>query len=197
MKWIERILTYDKLIQIFGNIFTDSDLPGYSEDDIKKWVSARFSGWYSIFPFDYTNPAAGSDLRAHIRMLWVTHKQFCAEYIKTTQYDYNPIENYSMQEESTDTTDVANSTQTSGTTQTKQATYLSSGSEYPENSSISAGTGNTNGTETKKHTFKRSGNIGVTTSQQMIEAERKLIVEPLEVLYTTFLPCFTLIPCIE
>ena len=31
------------------------------------------------------------------------------------------------------------------------------------------------GTDTTTHEFKRSGNIGVTTSQQMLESERKVV----------------------
>lgn len=102
----------------------------------------------------------------------------------TTQYDYNPIENYNMREGSTDTTQ-------------GQSTGLSRYHETPQGSvdnldkyltNASKDTGESSSTMT--HEAHRTGNIGVTTTQQMIEQERKvtinldmMIIDELQVLF--------------
>ena len=92
---------------------------------------------------------------------------------KTTLYKYNPIENYNMEEGSTD--------ERSGTSET-----LSKYSETPQGglenlkegkylTSANHGTDNQSGKD--KHSAWRHGNIGVTTTQQMIEQERKVTID--------------------
>lgn len=127
--------------------------------------------------------------------------------------EYNPINNYKMQESGTDTrgnkgtqstttTHEYSDTETPDLTRTSNGTNDSSGGLYGFNSAESVpsdttagkssstdkqsgtvsrtgneGTSNTrtdNLTETTEHTFTREGNIGVTTSQQMIESEIEL-----------------------
>ncbi|MBO7345326.1 MAG: hypothetical protein J6U92_05255 [Clostridia bacterium] len=112
---------------------------------------------------------------------------------KTTQYDYNPIENYSMEEEFTDN---SKGTATSSGKSSERV------SDTPQNSidnldqfMSSASKSDTEGkSETKTdnlHHGWRKGNIGVTTSQQMIQAERditlNLDVEIIEKLKDLFL----------
>ena len=111
---------------------------------------------------------------------------------KTTLLEYNPIENYSMTESGTDTR-TPNLTTTDNSnigSQANSTTSIDSVSPYDtqnftdsNKTTVSENNGaredsNTKtetGTETTKHDFKRSGNIGVTTSQQMIESERKVV----------------------
>ena len=92
---------------------------------------------------------------------------------KTTLFKYNPIENYNMEESGTDTRE-------------GNAETLSKYLETPQNgvddllkgkylTNANHGTDKTTGTD--KHTFTRHGNIGVTTTQQMIEQERKIIID--------------------
>lgn len=92
---------------------------------------------------------------------------------KTTIYKYNPIENYNMEEKGTDT-------------RTANGETLSKYLETPQNgvndliegkylTNANHGTDTTSGTD--KHEFTRHGNIGVTTTQQMIEQERKIIID--------------------
>ena len=111
---------------------------------------------------------------------------------KTTQLEYNPIENYSMTENGTDTrtpnlttTDTSNiGSQTNSTTSTDSVspydtqTFTDSNKTTVSENNGAREDSNTrteSGTETTTHEFKRSGNIGVTTSQQMIESERKVV----------------------
>ena len=136
---------------------------------------------------------------------------------KTTQLEYNPIENYDRTEEWTEgensarsvdaettgnsTTDSTGSTNTSGTTSASDTgqKYVSAYNETdytPTEKNTNTQTGNsetaqneegtvtvktaadTTTNETEKRDMVRSGrthgNIGVTTSQQMIEQERQI-----------------------
>ena len=95
---------------------------------------------------------------------------------KTTQYDYNPIENYNMREggidESENTTgDLTTFHETPGESIENIDSYLTTASK-----------GKTTGTGKSKHEFHRSGNIGVTTTQQMIESERKATFRIIEMM---------------
>lgn len=91
----------------------------------------------------------------------------------TTKYQYNPIENYNMEEEGTDVNknDSESLAKYSETPQGEVNNLIEG--KYLTNATH--GTGK-NSTETK-HTFSRHGNIGVTTTQQMIEAERKIVLD--------------------
>lgn len=83
----------------------------------------------------------------------------------TTTAEYNPIENYNMVEEGSE----------SGS---------SSGNSSGSNSSTSfnsttpnltdSNTGNSSASSNGSHTLTRSGNIGVTTTQQMLQQERDI-----------------------
>lgn len=114
------------------------------------------------------------------------------EMYKTTLFKYNPIENYSMMEHTTD--------ETAGD-ETAKGESLSKYSDTPQGSVdridkylTSATKDDNSGSRTHKnkltHDAWRKGNIGVTTTQQMIQAERDIIinidmmiVEELQVLF--------------
>lgn len=83
----------------------------------------------------------------------------------TTEAEYDPIENYSMTESGTDATTASSSGDT-----TDYATSYNSESENKTGKSAATGSSST----TLVHNFTRSGNIGVTTSQQMLQSERDL-----------------------
>ena len=111
---------------------------------------------------------------------------------KTTLLEYNPIENYSMTESGTDTrtpnittTDKMNiGEQVNSTTSTDSVSPYDTQTFTDSNKTVvsenngareDSNTKTETGTETTKHDFKRTGNIGVTTSQQMLESERKVV----------------------
>lgn len=111
---------------------------------------------------------------------------------KTTLLEYNPIENYSMTEIGTDTrtpnitiTDSTNiGEQSNNTTSTDSVSPYDTQTFTDSNKTIvsenngartDSNTRTESGTYTTSHEFKRTGNIGVTTSQQMIDSERKLV----------------------
>ena len=121
--------------------------------------------------------------------------------VKMLLLEYNPIENYNSSETETTTTENATTTGNENTTtSTTNSTTENSGettnkvSPYDsenfsnDNNTNSTNTSNTNGTDTTSitdtgnissngttsRTFTRKGNIGVTTTQQMIESEYEL-----------------------
>ena len=99
---------------------------------------------------------------------------YYVELYKTTQFEYNPIENYSMKEDGTDTgtsnMDGSNENRYSDTPMGEINNLDSHLTEASRDKSSSKSESKTT------HTFSRKGNIGVTTTQQMIEQERKLII---------------------
>lgn len=120
----------------------------------------------------------------------------------TTLLEYNPIENYDRMEDWTDTDSetgtnsrnndikntVSNEITNSGTV-TEQNTAFNAGladhaKEISNNNTNSNGSGSTTENEsgtskrdlTHKRTGRAHGNIGVTTSQQMIQSEREVVM---------------------
>lgn len=83
----------------------------------------------------------------------------------TTEAVYDPIQNYSMTESGTDVTYASSSGDTTDYT-------TSYNSESENKTGKSAATGSSSSALT--HNFTRAGNIGVTTSQQMLQSERDL-----------------------
>lgn len=97
---------------------------------------------------------------------------------QSTIQDYAMIENYDMQETQTNTGNVTtNSSTTAGTTVTNNVSTYNDDTLRAKDNSVNSGTDTATATVTDAtgHTLRRHGNIGVTTSQQMIESERKLI----------------------
>ena len=93
------------------------------------------------------------------------------ELEKTLHYDYDPIANYDRREEWTD--DSEGSSTATSTATGKQAGY---NSQELVTSDGSESGGSSSGTSKSKHIGTVSGNIGVTTTQQMIEEERRISV---------------------
>lgn len=93
----------------------------------------------------------------------------------STQFEYNPIENYNMVENGDDST-THSSTITTGahTTTVSVAPFDSETFSAAQQSNTPSISGKDDGTNSTNHNLKRSGNIGVTTTQQMIEQERKI-----------------------
>lgn len=108
------------------------------------------------------------------------------ELEKTLHYEYDPISNYDRREEWTDDSEgssTASGTATSnatGTVTNKQAGYnsqtlvTSDGSESGDQSNSSTNN-NSSGKSNSRHVGTVRGNIGVTTSQQMIEEQRRVV----------------------
>lgn len=130
----------------------------------------------------------------YIALYGKSHKYEYDKLVDTLSLEYNPIENYSMTEKGTDTR-TPNITQTNKGVNTNtvgvdtsittgRTTFDKSNSFINDTKTTNTGTNTdtqdinttvtTAGNEKTVHEFTRSGNIGVTTSQQMIESERQL-----------------------
>ena len=130
----------------------------------------------------------------YIALYGKSHKYEYDKLVDTLSLEYNPIENYSMTEKGTDTR-TPNITQTNKGVNTNtvgvdtsittgKTTFDKSNSFINDTKTTNTGTNTdtqdinttvtTTGNEKTIHEFTRSGNIGVTTSQQMIESERQL-----------------------
>lgn len=100
------------------------------------------------------------------------------EMLALNEIDYNPLDNYNMQENGTD-----NSEHTVETTTDTHDNAEHSDSSYdtiePKLSSTDTGDNTTTGKNTGEyentHVLSRHGNIGVTTTQKMYESELNLI----------------------
>ena len=92
---------------------------------------------------------------------------------KTTLFKYNPIENYNMEEQGTDKRKAGS--ETLGKYADTPDTELSGLLEGKYLTNASQGIDKSEGEE--NHYFTRHGNIGVTTTQQMIQAERDIIID--------------------
>lgn len=130
----------------------------------------------------------------YIALYGKSHKYEYDKLVDTLSLEYNPIENYSMTEKGTDTrtpnitqTNKGKNTNTVGldtSITTGKTTFDKSDSFINDSKTTNTGTNTdtqdidttvtTAGNEKTVHEFTRSGNIGVTTSQQMIQSEREL-----------------------
>lgn len=134
----------------------------------------------------FSNPAT---MRSVIGIWSSAHLDSWAKMWNTTKLEYNPIENYDRQEDWTDNnktnskvqskdvgTGKNHSTDISKAAGFDSGNLVTSGQNDNDSTNESTQIGNSEGNsnEELKHTGRVHGNIGVTTSQQMIEEERRV-----------------------
>lgn len=171
-------------------IFTSAEMFYYFAD---KFGERDFYKYY-----DTENATSNANMvkqaSDYIALYGKSHKYEYDKLVDTLSLEYNPIENYSMTEKGTDTR-TPNITQTNKGVNTNtvgvdtsittgKTTFDKSNSFINDTKTTNTGTNTdtqdinttvtTAGNEKTVHEFTRSGNIGVTTSQQMIESERQL-----------------------
>ena len=146
---MDKTLMVNQIIRQSGDLFPYYQVPPQVKSAITEWFTRR---------------------KDNFAKLW---QGFTAEY--------NPIENYDRQEDSTETPNIthtlSNSGQDASTNEADVQGY--NGTDYVPNSRTkSSGTSSTNGTDTESgtrtYTSRIHGNIGVTTSAQMLEGELNL-----------------------
>ena len=146
---MDKTLMINQIIRQSGDLFPYYQVPPQVKTAITEWFTRR---------------------KDNFAKLW---QGFTAEY--------NPIENYDRQEDSTETPNIthtlSNSGQDASTNEADVQGY--NGTDYVPNSRTkSSGTSSTNGTDTESgtrtYTSRIHGNIGVTTSAQMLEGELAL-----------------------
>lgn len=127
----------------------------------------------------YTDPEY---MRLAIGVWSKKHARTFDRWIKALQVEYNPLENYDRIEEWTDTgTASGNATSISGgnsfgSVEDKRSafdsnTYQNNALNTNTSHTDSNITSNTDNQNENKHTGRLHGNIGVTTSQQMLQSE--------------------------
>lgn len=146
---MDKTLMVNQIIRQSGDLFPYYQVPPQVKTAITEWFTRR---------------------KDNFAKLW---QGFTAEY--------NPIENYDRQEDSTETPNIthtlSNSGQDASTNEADVQGY--NGTDYVPNSRTkSSGTSSTNGTDTESgtrtYTSRIHGNIGVTTSAQMLAGELAL-----------------------
>ena len=162
------------------SIFDGVALPdNLSADDFINTLLAQ----YGEMPVLYSYPTLLKSLIA----TWSNTSQYTWRHLaETLKAEYNPIENYDRTETSTDiftgqTTTNANNNATSNATGKTQV-YGFNDLTTPADDSASASTSASNSTSasdgtttsTTAHDSRAHGNIGVTTTQQMLQAEREV-----------------------
>ena len=171
-------------------IFTSAEMFYYFAD---KFGERDFYKYYDT-ENDTSNTNMVKQASDYIALYGKSHKYEYDKLVDTLSLEYNPIENYSMTEKGTDTR-TPNITQTNKGVNTNtvgvdtsittgKTTFDKSNSFINDTKTTNTGTNTdtqdinttvtTAGSEKTVHEFTRSGNIGVTTSQQMIESERQI-----------------------
>lgn len=124
------------------------------------------------------------------RIVWATRGDNWTKIYDALMAEYNPIENYNMTETGIESEGVDTTRNATGETETKNDTRTTDNSTYGFNSAGPVPADTQTETATDKRTskdegaektarlnnrsLKRSGNIGVTTTQQMLESELAL-----------------------
>ena len=159
-------------------IFDGMELPdNLSNTDFINLLMAQ----YGEMPLLYTYPP----LLKSLITTWSNTSQYTWKHLaETLKAEYNPIENYDRTEEYTDvftgSTSANSGYKTSETGSNKTQVYgynqLTTPADDSTNSSTSASDSASNSTGTSTSTNTKDGrvhgNIGVTTTQQMLQSER-------------------------
>ena len=195
-EWVEKFPTINT---IFDKVSADLKLfTVFTSDEMFSYFVNKFGerGFYLYYDSENATNNTNRVKQAsdYIALYGKSHKYEYDKLVDTLSLEYNPIENYSMTEKGTDTR-TPNITQTNKGVNTNtvgvdtsittgKTTFDKSDSFINDTKTTNMGTNTdtqdinttvtTTGNEKTIHEFTRSGNIGVTTSQQMIESERQL-----------------------
>lgn len=168
-----------------GFVLFDFDYPIWLES-AREELEMKILNHYAFREIGFETPAKFKHY-FKTRMLEIMPKY--VRLYQTTIFKYNPIENYNMIENGEDSSKGKDSTTRDNTSSDKAINKFSDTpqgsidnidkfmSQAQKNENEVKGnekfTGNRETAE--KHTLTRKGNIGVTTTQQMIEQERKVL----------------------
>lgn len=164
---------------------------GVDRDDVIACIVEQ----YGQQPLAHPNPEY---MRRYVPIWSKRRLGIWTKLLETTQLEYNPIDNYDRTEEITENRKTGRNTTTTTTATGSDVTEGSSNTEHQvsaenvytyqpdnkdsanDNVSVSRTTdtsGNVDetGTDSFTHVNHTHGNIGVTTSQQMIEVQRKVV----------------------
>lgn len=195
-EWVEN---YPDIRTIFGLVAKELKLfTIFTSSEMFSFLANKYGerDFYKMYDSENAVNNTKSVLQAstYISLYGKSHKYEYDKLVDTLSLEYNPIENYSMTEKGKDTrtpditqTNKGKNTNTVGldtSITTGKTTFDKSTDFINDTKTTNTGTNTdtqdinttvtTAGNEITEHEITRSGNIGVTTSQQMIESERKL-----------------------
>lgn len=104
---------------------------------------------------------------------WDRWKGAFEKWFTALSLEYNPIENYDRIENWTDSGESGSEISSSGTTE-GQVSAFDSSTYSPHDKEINSSGSEASASNTDEHEGRIHGNIGVTTSQQMLESEMVL-----------------------
>lgn len=172
-------LTMIGMYQWNNDLFSQFTIPsGLDKETAIECILQRSSNFEVLYPdFNFMQ-----DMIGLVSKKWARTFQ---KWYDALQLEYNPIENYDRHEEWNDSSSSesnGNSSDTSSAsseTDTSVSTFDSDkfhpdGKSNSSQSARSSGTDSSNTSEKSSHSGHTHGNIGVTTSQQMLEAELDL-----------------------
>ena len=172
----------EQILSVFGlyvsdpTIFDDMTLPeGVERDTLVDNLLLELGVFETLYP-------DADFIKAAIKVWSAKECPTWLELLKTTQYEYDPISNYDRTETFSTKRKGKNSDSGSGETSSnfvgKTAAFNDpelkdkDGADSSGNNSYNS---ERNIDETVTHTGTTRGNIGVTTTQQMIEAQRNVV----------------------
>lgn len=188
--------TYKKVSEVgidWNTIFTGTNLfvdIGFTSDDIFLYFLHK----YSEYRYRYETDFETSNLITGLNKL---HSYNIGKMVSALTSEYKVLDNYNMTEQSekiiagelsysgkssttSETTTTDNTENTEKVSPYDSETFNNNKSNNINNTGSANGTTSTNNTNTtennatEKNTLSRSGNIGVTTSQQMLQSELDL-----------------------
>lgn len=146
-------------------VFDDSEIP-FSADTLLATLINRAASFCVLYPDpDYFQLMNGA--------WWDRWSGVFLKWFEAQALTYNPIENYDRYEEWTDSGESGSEISSSGTTEGQVSAYDSS-SYSPHDKEIRSDGSEASASNTDEHEGHIHGNIGVTTSQQMLESEYTL-----------------------
>lgn len=168
-----------------GFVLFDFDYPIWLES-AREELEMKILNHYAFREIGFETPAKFKHY-FQTRMLEIMPKY--VRLYTTTVFKYNPIENYNMIENSEDISKGKDSTDRTNINKDKGNTKFSdtpqgnidnidnfmSQAQKTENEVEGSETFTGSRENTENHTLTRKGNIGVTTTQQMIEQERRVL----------------------
>lgn len=154
------------------HLFDNMQLPSGIDAEVVKNNILMRGGEFEVI---YAEPYFNQSLIGNWSKKWFRTFE---KWVKAQNIDYNPLENYDRIEDSTDTGSVSaqdHSTATgSGSSEDKVSAYDSDTYQPSAQASSTSGSSsdsNSSSNSANTHHARLHGNIGVTTSQQMLQSE--------------------------